>query len=313
MRTDPRITGFYAGALSLVEVGLGSLLHGLKIPFSGTFLSLNQGLFLTRVVKLNASSRDSRFLAYQVSNTTALLKSLSPAGKKLLPMLAISAQGLLFTFGTLLLGPTLWGCLLGAALSSTWGVFQPLVVFSLVYGTTLGEEEIKKILLYFEKLLGGFVSLSWESVWQIILSFLVFKACFAGALCFWGWKATFNEEDLFNKGLIKLGWEGLPKTLEKPHPQSPFLGAFKELVRPLFLIPFLMTALFLWFAEDTSKAQMIWILLRPVAVAYLFFLAIRLFPVELWIRKKGLEKSALAFAIEWMKGHNKTSNEKDQV
>ena len=40
--------GNQAGALSLIEIGLGSFLHGLKIPFSGQFLSLNQGFFLTR-------------------------------------------------------------------------------------------------------------------------------------------------------------------------------------------------------------------------------------------------------------------------
>lgn len=34
--------------LSLIEVFLGSFLHLLHIPFGGHFLSLNQGLFLTR-------------------------------------------------------------------------------------------------------------------------------------------------------------------------------------------------------------------------------------------------------------------------
>ncbi|MFM8268834.1 MAG: hypothetical protein ACKN9V_01485, partial [Pseudomonadota bacterium] len=99
--SDPRITGVYAGILSLVEIGLGGLLHGMKIPFAGTFLSLNQGFFLTRLIKLNCFSPDARTLPFRVSNITALLKSLSPAGKKLLPMLAISAQGFLFSFGTL--------------------------------------------------------------------------------------------------------------------------------------------------------------------------------------------------------------------
>ena len=102
--TDPKITGFYAGTLSLAEIGLGSLLHGLKIPLTGTFLSINQALFLTRLVKLNRNQPDARTLPFQVSNITALLKSLSPAGKKLLPMLAIASQGLLFTLGTIVFG-----------------------------------------------------------------------------------------------------------------------------------------------------------------------------------------------------------------
>ena len=84
-QSDSRITGVYAGVLSLVEIGLGGLLHGMKIPFAGTFLSLNQSLFLTRVTKLNQGGDGSGTLGFRISNVTALLKSLSPAGKKLLP------------------------------------------------------------------------------------------------------------------------------------------------------------------------------------------------------------------------------------
>jgi hypothetical protein len=143
-QSDSRITGVYAGNLSRVEIGLGGILHGMKLPFAGTFLSLNQGVFLTRVVKLNQLRKGSHTLAFRVSNITALLKSLSPAGKKLLPMLAISVQGLLFSMGTLLLGANLPGCFLGAVLSSLWGVFQPLAVLWVVYGFPLERNSYTK-------------------------------------------------------------------------------------------------------------------------------------------------------------------------
>ncbi|NDG27344.1 MAG: hypothetical protein EB120_09240, partial [Proteobacteria bacterium] len=71
---DSRTTGVYAGILSLIEVGLGGLLHGLKVPLAGTLLSLNQSLFLTRVVKLNQGSRGVRTLGFRVSNITSILK-----------------------------------------------------------------------------------------------------------------------------------------------------------------------------------------------------------------------------------------------
>lgn len=49
-KVEVEILGREAAALSLVEIGLGSILHGLKMPFTGYFLSLNQGFFLSRAV-----------------------------------------------------------------------------------------------------------------------------------------------------------------------------------------------------------------------------------------------------------------------
>lgn len=310
-KTDPRITGVYAGVLSLVEVGLGSLLHGLKIPFAGTFLSLNQAFFLTRVIKLNRFNEGSKTLAFQISNIVSLLKSLSPAGKKLLPMLAISAQGLLFSVGTLFLGANLAGCLLGAALSSLWGVFQPLAVLWLIYGTAFGTEQMEKMLAYFTHLIGGYIDVTPHVLTSVVFSFAALKAAFALGLAWVGWQASFNEQDLLNQKFLQWGLRGLPNSSKKKeHNEHPAIAAFKELKRPIFLLSFLFTGVFFYFAED-SKARFIWQSLRPVAVAYLFFLAIRLFPLDSWIKKQGLGGSALASALEFIQNKARENENQD--
>lgn len=286
----------------MVEIGLGGLLHGMKIPFAGTFLSLNQSLFLTRVTKLNQGGDGSGTLGFRISNVTALLKSLSPAGKKLLPMLAIAAQGFLFSLGTLLLGANLPGCLLGSALSSLWGVFQPLAILWVVYGAALGKTETENILLYFSRLLGNLFELSPDFLWKAVFIFSLTKAFVAMGLAWLGWMASYNEQELLDQKLLKWGLKGLSqRSAQKSPDSSPALGALKELFRPLFLIPFILTGVFFFFAED-SKATFIWKSLRPLAVTYLFFLAIRLFPVESWIKKRGLGGSALASALEFIEG-----------
>jgi len=299
-QSDSRITGVYAGLLSLVEIGLGGFLHGMKIPFAGTFLSLNQGVFLTRVVKLNRTRHAARTLAFRVSNITALLKSLSPAGKKLLPMLAISMQGLLFSVGTVLLGTGLPGCLLGAILSSFWGVIQPLAVMGIIYGLSLGEQELQKMFAYFRP----------DSLVKVVIAFTALKASLAGALTGAAWKASFDEQDLLNQKLVKWGLKGLPSASSPSAPSHPALGALNDLKRPLFLIPFILTGIFFYFAED-SKAQFIWKSFRTVAAAYLFFLAIRLFPVDIWIKKRGLGGTALASALEFIEGKSKNNEASD--
>jgi len=296
LKPDPKITGLYAGILSLVEIGLGSLLHSLHIPFSGTFLSLNQSSFLTRVVKLNQKAVGSRTLAYRVSTITAILKSLSPVGKRLLPMLAISAQGCFFSLGTLLLGPTLLGCLLGSALSSTWGILQPLAINALVFSTALGKD---KLLAAF-----NFFNLSWDNLVLILVTAFILKATLSVILSFFFWQIKKDEQFMIHQTLLKWGTKGLSQQSEMNSKGSPWKKALRELFRPLFLIPFAMTALFLFFSEST-KTVMVWGLLRIVATGYLFFLAIRLFPVGNLISRWGLGGTALASAIAFLEEQKK--------
>lgn len=302
-QTDPQIIGFYAGILSLAEIGLGSLLHGLKVPLAGTFLSLNQSLFLTRLTKINQHRTDSRILGFQVSNITALLKSLSPAGKKLLPMLAIATQGLLFSLGTLLLGPNLPGCLLGAALSSTWGIIQPLALLWVIYGTAFGQDQFNQILAYFNKFFGELISISSHSLVYLVLGFIFIKMLFAMALVFLGWRASIEEDKLVNHALLKFRLKGLNFSPRTQSNQNAAWGALTDISKPLFLFPLAMTGIFFWFAEH-DRAHFIWMLCRPLAIGYLLLLGLRLVPIEKWVQKQGWGGPALKAALSFIEGTN---------
>ena len=318
--TDPNITGFYAGTLSLAEVGLGSLLHGMKVPLTGTFLSINQALFLTRILKLNRENTDARSLPFRVSYITALLKSLSPAGKKLLPMLAIATQGLLFSVGTIVFGANLVGCLVGAGLLAVWGIFQPLAILWMVYGTVLGQDQMAKLFAYYTNLLSGIVSITPEKLVQAVTIFVMVKCLTSMMVCIIGWRANVDEQQLLNDRLVKLGLNGL--SLISPQAASPdrlgiaqrvtfksaLIGALNDVRRPLFLVPLMMTGVFFWFAED-ALAPFLWNIFRPFAVGYLLFFAIRIFPVELWLKRAGRDSalsSGLVTALEVI--HGRKSN-----
>jgi hypothetical protein len=305
---DEKVIGFYAGTLGLAEVGLGSLLHGMKVPLTGTFLSLNQALFLTRVVKLNRGCGDARWLPMRVSSVTALLKSLSPAGKKLLPMLAISAQGLLFSIGTTILGPNIFGVTLGAALLAIWGVFQPLAILLFVYGIALGEEQLARLFEYYSRLLRDVIAVSPEGssdlLWKSVVVFAGAKMIIAGLVCAAGWRAEVNEQELVSSRLVKLGLAGLPRDGSADPGTSlgrASSGALRDLFRPVFVFPLIMTGVFFWFAEH-AVAPVLWGLIRPLAAGYLLYLAIRLFPVERWVQSAGFGGTALAAAIDVLKG-----------
>lgn len=128
MTDELDITAEYALNLSLIEVGIGSLIHATSMPFGGHLLSVNQGLLLAHVSKLLArESRSAVRACANVSTISALFKSLSPAGKKLGPMLSISAQGFLFSLGLFLGGKSIIGIVLGMSLLSIWAFLQPFI------------------------------------------------------------------------------------------------------------------------------------------------------------------------------------------
>ncbi|MFN7684213.1 MAG: hypothetical protein ACK5QT_02245, partial [Oligoflexia bacterium] len=135
LKTDLDSPARFAAVLSVTEIGLGSLLHSLHVPFSGHALSLNQGFLLARATR----ATQSRMISAEISAVAALLKSLSPAGKKLTPMLAISAQGAFFCGGVLLLGPGAAGITLGLLLLSLWAFLQPVLIYWLFYGEALAK------------------------------------------------------------------------------------------------------------------------------------------------------------------------------
>ncbi len=60
--------------------------------------------------------------------------------------------------------------------------------------------------------------------------------------------------------------------------------ALRDLVRPLFLISLAATALFLYFSEHTN-AERFWILLRPLAVGFVFFYFSRTLTLDRWLAR----------------------------
>jgi hypothetical protein len=258
--------GKYGALLSLIEVGLGSLLHSFKVPFSGLFLSLNQGYLLCRV---SIKTKD-RTLAYSVSNVAAVLKSLAPAGNKLGPMLSLSMQGLLFTFG-LGLGINPLGLSLGMALMSLWSFIQPLVTYYLFFGDKL----IDSAKFIYAKTL-PFLGLTEEALWWI-LSIVVMAKVFLGiSLALVAWKKQ-GEDDHQER----LTYYIKPK---KTQHAPPVILALKDLTRPLFVFSLGSTAIFLWFSQH-PWAQILWYLMRPLAIGFIFFYISRTLTLDRWLMK----------------------------
>lgn len=286
-----------AAILSAAEVGLGSLLHSMHVPTSGHWLSLNQSFWLSRTHFALRGERDSKWAPLTVSNVTACLKSLSPAGKKLTPMLAISAQGTLFNLGTVVLGGTTAGAIIGAVLLSFWAFIQPLAIYYLIFGNTL----IDALKAAFSKLQEVVPFSSEQALW-IAVSIVGLKALLAAATVVLAAKLPRQSVESYRQRLLKAA--NLSRTLR---PETPPGGtsrgiakaAARDLVNPLFLISLALTAAFFIWAES-SRSQLIWGLLRPLAVGFAFFFGARMLPLTnaaAKLESRGFTKFAEALRV----------------
>lgn len=272
------LVGKYSAALSLIEVALGSVLHSFHIPFSGNFLSLNQGFLLCRA-SIEAKEQGLRPVSYSISNVAAVLKSLAPAGKKLGPMLSLSAQGLLFFLGEALLGANLVGWMFGMALLSLWTFVQPLLTYYLFFG-----RELFQALAYLlEKTLPSWGLGMRELLWifaAVVAAKVLAGIVLAGVAWWMRGRVSFQEKLLqlaSEKGVSPL--EG-----EAPTQAAALKLAVRDLFRPLFLASLAVTAFFLYFS-DHSYSQRFWILLRPLAIGFIFFYFSRTLTLDRWLAR----------------------------
>jgi hypothetical protein len=275
------IVGHYGATLSLIEVGLGSLLHAFKVPFSGILLSLNQGFILCRAAILSREIPQNLWTTYSISNVAAVLKSLSPAGKKLGPMLSLSMQGLLFNIGILLFGTNPIGLCIGMALLSVWTFLQPLVTYYLFFG----KELINAVEYLYEKTL-PYHGLKAESLLWIFLGLVFTKMLVAMVLAIVAWRT--QGETIYGKnyeeGLIKLAREKGAKIADERKSGNAVWLAFKDLFRPLFLVSLATTGMFLYFSQH-DYAKTAWYLLRPIALGFIFFYISRTLTLDRWLMK----------------------------
>lgn len=276
------ILGHYGATLSLIEVGLGSILHSFKIPFSGILLSLNQGFILCRAAILSREIPKNLWMTYSISNVAAVLKSLSPAGKKLGPMLSLSMQGVLFNSGILFFGTNLVGLSIGMALLSIWTFLQPLVTYYLFFG----KELVNAIEYLYQKTL-PYHGLNANSLLWFFLGLVLLKMLIAVALAVVAWKI--RGETIYGKNyeaqLIQMAREkGAKISGESEKNGSAVWLALKDLFRPLFLVSILTTGIFLYFSQH-DHARVAWYLMRPLAIGFIFFYISRTLTLDRWLMK----------------------------
>ena len=241
----------YSLLLSIVELCLGSILHTLHIPLRGHLLSLNQCFILNRaVIQQNCSSK---FIPLSISNTAALMKSLSPSGKKITPMLAISLQGLLFNIGTLTCGRNIIGRSIGTILLSLWPFIQPTLIYLLVFGNLLF-----KMADYYNTLINQIPWLSSFKIESLVIGLVSIQICLALLVCIISSIIKEKHLNFYQGWLLKLE-KHLPTTPKKNKHWSRYIS-------PFFILPLTLSFIFIIFTAS-SKEEIFWPILRIIAMS----------------------------------------------
>lgn len=262
----------FTALLAVAETGVGSLLHAFHVPLAGHALSLNQILILAWSAE-PLPYRDSIRTTAQISLQSSLLKSLSPAGKKLTPMAAILTQGLLFTLGLVLLGPTLLGMILGAALSSVWAFAQPLLIVYVVFGGSFFEALLKE-----SNKIGAVFSLPADWLFHGFAAAIVIKLCLAVGVAVLAKHARPETREAYFQRMKSYA-EKFPKPLNRRR------STWQELRSPLLLVSFAFSLAF-FFIQEERTVQAFWTYaLRPLAVYVVFSILIRIPPFTGWIAR----------------------------
>jgi len=121
------------GALwGVAEIGLGSLLHALRVPFLGTVMTaIGMVIALTGYVFV-----PRRGAVMVIGLVAALLKAFSLGGVVLNPMIAIVVESLLAELGLVLAAgrPRRLGLMLAGVLALLWDFFHPFFTQGILAG-----------------------------------------------------------------------------------------------------------------------------------------------------------------------------------
>lgn len=261
--------------LSTIEIVIGSIGHGFKIPLTGYFLSLNQLYFLANALNKDHLPRSSTF---EISGITAALKSLSVAGQKIGPMFSIMTQGVLFYLGTFILGPGLFGQLLGAIIMTLWSFIQSLFTYFIVFGFDyLGMLNYLNEKLVFKNFaLGHYILLT------VALAVLIKVFLGIGLVLLSYFK---KEELIFIKASVLEKYKSHMSTQASPDAPkiAAWKGAFKDMMKPFFILNVIIM-IFFFYRLDQSADSMIWPVIRSLGIAYLLFYCIRNKKIQLYLK-----------------------------
>jgi len=145
------------------EIVLGSFLHNLKIPFSGSILT-SIGVII--LISVSYIWKD-KGIFWRAGLICALMKTMSPSAVIFGPMIAIFSESLLLDISIRILGENYMGYIVASILAVSWSFVQKIINLLIFYGFNI-VELYQNIMKFTEKQL----NLQFDTLWIPILILL---------------------------------------------------------------------------------------------------------------------------------------------
>lgn len=145
------------------EIVLGSFLHNLNVPFSGSILT-SIGLII--LISVSYIWKDNGIF-WRAGLICALMKTMSPSAVIFGPMIAIFTESVLLEISVRTLGKNYLGFIIGAVLAVSWSFMQKIINYLIFYGFNI-VELYKSVMRFTEEQL----NLQFDTLWIPILLLL---------------------------------------------------------------------------------------------------------------------------------------------
>ena len=273
-RMDADKIGTFAGIGGLVEVGLGSILHAYKVPLKGHFLSSLQNLLLVSFGK----ALHGRGLI-RISFVSAMLKAFSPMGGAVRPMLFIFLQGAVFAFPIHVFGWNALAALSGSVLMGAVTLGISFAMNFLMFGSSIFDAV--------EKGVGQVLSLidvETPTLAHLLIFAFSLRAAVSGivfAVAYFGNPLPYVSRVTQARFQQKQPNSSMSDTSASLGRRASAAGAaLRGIVRPKFLVAFLVSVLMMRFFTDLSSAELMTIAVRGLCISYLGFLLMQRIDVQ---------------------------------
>lgn len=258
-KMDAEDIGIFSSINGMIEVTVGSFLHAGRFPLKGYILVGIQNFFLI----LFSKELKGRGL-YAISFISAAMKSFSPAGGRLKPMIYIFLQGLCFSLPISLFGHNFFSCLLGSFFIQVISLFFKFFAAYLTFGEAVFDSTLNLV----NKLL-TFAHLPAATLGQLLGLLLLLKLVLAlgiSAIAYF-----------FDFSFLLLRWKGKIEKLSATKEmevksyswKDSFLLAFKEMRLKRFLFPFILTLALIYFFSNLSAEGFAGIVIRAFVISWM--------------------------------------------
>lgn len=283
-RADFERIGWFGAAAGALEVGAGSIVHGINLPLGGLGMVSTQCILLTQAAE---GLREPSRVAW-VAQIAAGLKALSPAGQRIRPMVAISMQGWLYALALRVFGWNVFAVVLAGALMGTWAGSQGVLLQWLLIGTDY-MTALNKILSEAQR----FLPVAGLTVPMVLGVYVGTHSAGVAAAAVLAWRLRRRDPDF---GKLK---RAALLDFDAAKPGSVWFRALLDLLKPSFWLPLAIILLALALAGRSTES-LFWLLFRAIAIAWLLFALLRRIPFARaadWLQARGYAGPAHA----WMR------------